>query len=209
MKILSSAILPTSYLGNIAYMACIVQYKNITIELHEHFVKQTYRNRSTIYDANGKLDLIVPLRKWKNNTPVQDIVIAYDSPWQKLHWRSITTAYRSSPYFEFYEDRFLPFYSEKKYHHLHEFNRELLQELLTLLGINPTIRYSSAYSPDLDEHVNFLSRFTPKRPSQLSMPRYPQVFETKHGFINNLSILDLLFNEGPQALFHLKSLQVS
>jgi hypothetical protein len=186
----------------------MLTYNEVKLELHEHFVKQTYRNRCTIYGANGKLDLIVPLRKWKNNTPINEIRIAYDAPWQKLHWRSIVAAYRSSPYFEFYEDELHPFFHESQFDYLHELNTTLLKKMVQLLGASQTTHYTGRYEPQQPNCDNMLDQFSPKRPDTNAYPHYHQVFESKYGFIANLSILDLLFNMGPQAISYIKSPEV-
>jgi len=122
-------LLPTSYLAPIGYYALLLQNPNCEIEQYEHFVKQSVRNRCDIYGANGKLTLSIPKqRKACSRTLIKDIKIAYNHPWQKEHWKSICSAYRSSSYFEFYEDFFVPFY-EKRETFLIDFNLKL-QEII-------------------------------------------------------------------------------
>lgn len=198
-------LLPSVYLGNIRYYTLLLHYPEVNIAWHEHFVKQTYRSRCTIYGANGPLDLIIPLKKWNNNTPVKEIRISYDSPWQQLHWKSLEAAYRSSPYFEFYEDELLPFYEQQDHHSLVDFNAALQDLILRLLEIGTRTVPTNAYEPPLKKENNFLGEFSPKKAKVYNFPEYSQVFENKHGFLENLSIIDLLFNKGPEAGSYLKS----
>ncbi|HXC07106.1 MAG TPA: WbqC family protein, partial [Bacteroidia bacterium] len=107
-------ILPCLYLGPVQYYSKLAGGVECLIDLEEHFRKQTYRNRTVIYDANGALKLIIPLCKHPEKTPIRDIRISYDAPWQDLHWKSMESAYRSSPFFEYYEQEFIPFYIDKK-----------------------------------------------------------------------------------------------
>ena len=98
-------VLSTSYFPSISYIRLLNEYEKVSIDIGEHFIKQTHRNRCVISGANGRLNLIVPSEKWKSNTAVRDIRISYSDNWQKLHWKSLESAYRSSPYFEYYEDK--------------------------------------------------------------------------------------------------------
>jgi len=189
-------LLPSVYLGPIDYYGIIANSNEVIIEQHENFVKQSYRNRCHIYAANGLLKLAVPIRHKGERQIVKDVVIANDEQWQKLHWKSICTAYRSSPYFEYYEDDFAPFY-EKEYKFLMDLNRELCELITGLLGIELTTSQTTSYEAN-PEGVRDL-RSSSEDQHQEKNERYLQVFESKHGFIPNLSIIDLLFNLGPQA----------
>jgi len=175
--------------------------QEVCIERFEHFPKQTYRNRATIYSPNGKLDLIIPVVKGsKVHTVIKDVRISYESNWQRLHWMSLQTSYRRSAYFEFYEDDFAPFY-EKKYPFLFDFNMELMTMLFRLLKIKQTWTFTTSYSAAPSNILDFRSSIHPKGKTIESMPKsYFQVFEPKHGFIPNLSVVDLLFNQGPHSL---------
>ena len=137
------AIFPLFYLPPIQFFSELLEHKEeIILERSEHFPKQTYRNRATIHSPQGKLDLIVPvLRGSKVHTRVKDVRISYDFNWQRLHWLSIQTSYRSSAYFEFYEDFFAPFY-EKKWDFLFDFNEELFQVVLKQLKANISYSYT-------------------------------------------------------------------
>ena len=133
----SSAIFPLFYLPPVGYFSALKQNNfEFTIEKNEHFVKQTYRNRASIASPDGILDLMIPVVKGsKFHTPIKDVKISYDSKWQRLHWLSLQTCYRSSAYFEFYEDGLAPFYS-KKYDFLFDYNLELLNWVLKQLKQN-------------------------------------------------------------------------
>ncbi|WP_134090336.1 WbqC family protein [Olivibacter sp. XZL3] len=181
-----------------------VNGETILIEKFENFPKQTYRNRASIYSPNGKLDLIVPVMKGaKVHTVVKDVRISYESDWQRLHWMTLQTSYRRSAYFEYYEDDFAPFY-KKKYTFLFDFNTELLTLLLRLLKMKKELAFTASYQKEYTGVHDFRSTIHPK---QLSTDRhfrpYFQVFDPKHGFLPNLSIVDLLFNQGPNSLNYL------
>ena len=172
---------------------------NLFIENAEHFEKQSYRNRASIHSPNGKLDLIVPVIKGsKNHTKVKDVQISYDFNWQRLHLLSLQTSYRSSAYFEFYEDDLIPFY-ERKWDFLFDYNEELLHLLLRFLKLNVVYNYTNDFQKEYSEASDFRRSIHPKRSVQTHVNTYFQVFEERNGFLPNLSIVDLLFNQGPQS----------
>lgn len=213
-------IIPACYLPPVSYFATVLRCadRGLLLEQHEHFPKQTYRNRATIYGANGALDLIIPVRKGRASaagegqshpavhTKMKDVQISYEADWQRLHWMSLQTAYRSSAYFEYYEDEFAPFYRER-YTHLFDFNKQLTQLILGLLKIEVTLTLTEEYLAECPPARDLRGRFTPKRRSGESQtperpnatPEYHQVFADRHGFLPNLSVVDLLFNAGPQS----------
>lgn len=197
-------IFPLLYHPPIAYfMQLIRQSQSIKIERFEHFPKQTYRNRTSIHSPNGKLDLIVPVNRGsKFHTPFKDVRISYEFNWQRLHLMSLQTSYRSSAYFEFYEDELIPFY-EKKWDFLFDYNEELFQFLLKSLKINIQYSFTEEYFKSYDQ-ADFRTAIHPKQQSALDFRAYFQVFEERNGFLENLSILDLLFNQGPQSSNYLK-----
>ncbi len=192
-------VLPLFYLPPIAFFKQLIDNKDktIIIEKHEHFPKQTYRNRAAVYGPNGKLNLIVPVLKGsKMHTSVKDVKISYDADWQRLHWLSLQTSYRSSAYFEFYEDDFAPFY-EKRFEYLFDFNLELLNVLNKHLKLNFNFEFSQSYKTNYEE--DFRALIHPKKESNYKPVKYFQVFEDKYNFMPNLSVVDLLFNQGPQS----------
>lgn len=194
------AIFPLFYLPPIEYFSKMLENKNkLFIENAENFEKQSYRNRASIHSPNGKLDLIVPVIKGsKNHTKVKDVKISYDFNWQRLHLLSLQTSYRSSAYFEFYEDDLMPFF-EKRWDFLFDYNEELLALLLRLLKLKITYEYTNDFEKEHIDRLDFRSSIHPKRSSQNAVSTYFQVFEERNGFIPNLSIVDLLFNQGPQS----------
>ena len=194
------AIFPLFYHPPIEYVTRLIQHKdNILIDKHEHFPKQTFRNRASVHSANGKLDLIVPVIKGSNvHTPVKDVRISHEFNWQREHRMSLQTAYRSSAYFEFYEDDLMPFY-ERKWTFLYDYNEEILQFLLKALKLNISYTVSSEYNSFYPAMDDYRESIHPKKAPSIELNRYFQVFEEKNGFLPNLSILDLLFNQGPQS----------
>ena len=201
---LNNPLLPTAYLAPVKYYAILLQAKNCSIEHHEHFIKQSIRNRCEIYGANGELRLTIPKeRKGSSKTIISEIKISYKDDWQKLHWNAIKSAYNSSPFFEYYSNELEVFYQEKE-SNLIIFNNKLQEVILDLLqeenNSTPTVEYlHSGNFTDLRN--NDFKVANPKK--------YNQVFMEKHGFIPNLSILDLLFNLGPETSDYLHNLDFS
>ncbi len=196
------------YLPPIIYFKQLLTADDCIIDLNEYFVKQTYRNRCTILGADGKLDLVVPIHKRNSKQLMKDVRLSNDENWQKIHWKSIEAAYRSSPYFEFYEDSFYPFYNKKKHTFLTDFNLELMNTICPLLKIPTSINLSEQYIEPSEEIIDFRTKISPKNKSlaEMKQPSYIQVFSDKLGFQKHLSIVDLLFNEGPNGLDYLKRL---
>lgn len=184
-------IFPTAYAAPIDYFSKAIQAKSIAIELHEYFPKQTIRNHCNIATADGVMKLTIPLEGRKNKSITKDIRISYAEPWQKLHFKSIETAYNNSPYFEFYNYKLEPFY-KKKYEFLIDFNTELTHALLKMLKENVAISFTESYekiAPEIDFRNSDFKQENPQT--------YYQIFSDKNGFIPDLSIYDLLFNSGP------------
>lgn len=196
-------LLPTAYLAPISYYAILLKL-DCTIEHYEYFVKQSIRNRCEIYGANGKLRLTIPKQhKGSSKTKINKIKISYNETWQREHWRSIVSAYNSSPFFEYYKDLLKPFF-EMKDVYLITFNTKLQELIFKLLQVKIKYKSSKKYIPtgkfkDLRSHT-----FSDKK-----IPKYNQVFLEKHGFIPNLSILDLLFNLGPESREYLNNMEIS
>ena len=198
------AILPLFYLPPISYFSILQKHNNhVEIERFENFPKQTFRNRASIYSPNGKLNLIVPVVKGSGtHTQVKDVRISYDFRWQRVHWMSLQTSYRSSAYFEFYEHEFVRFY-EKKWDFLFDYNLEILQVLLKLLKFDIHYTFTDGYNDSQDGMTDYRSAINAKGESGYTPKPYFQLFQDRGGFIPNLSITDLLFNQGPQGLFYI------
>ncbi len=199
------ALLPMFYLPPVAWFS---QFKanqpNVYIEAEEHFPKQTYRNRSNIYSPDGVLSLVVPVVKGsKVHTKIKDVKISYDFRWQRLHWMSLEACYRRSAYFEYYEDALAPFY-QKQHKFLFDFNEGLLQLILKSIKIQAPITKTDTYEATFGEDViDLRDTFSSKKEYEAEQKPYFQVFEERHGFIKNLSIVDLLFSQGPRAIDYL------
>ncbi|HCT29327.1 MAG TPA: hypothetical protein DIW31_01000 [Bacteroidales bacterium] len=202
----SKAILNTAYLPPIQYMAKIVSYDSIEIEVFESYAKQSYRNRCVILSCNGPLSLSIPIVKVNgNNTLTKDVEIDYSTNWQKLHWKAIESAYRNSTYFDFVADFLCPFYSRRE-DLLIDFNSRLLEEILKFIGVDKQFTYSNVFLKTYPFDVeDFRSLIHPKLQYQhlddrFNPVKYYQVFNNKFNFFPNLSVIDLLFNEGLEAL---------
>lgn len=201
MKIL----LPIFYLPPISWFAVFLKEENeIVFEQHENFPKQTYRNRANIYGANGRLSLIIPTRHTGKRV-MKETEISHRENWQQLHWKSIKTAYQSSPYFEFYEEKLQKIF-EFKTDSLIKFN------LNALKIIQDIVKTEKAYS--LNNHYvkipleeNYREKFSAKKETEFEMEEYYQTFSDKLGFEKDLSILDLICNKGPETLTYLKNIE--
>lgn len=203
---LNQVILSSHYFPCIAYFAHLVKYPDIIIDTGENFIKQSYRNRCIIYTSNGPLALSIPVIK-KNKTLMKDVLIDEKEDWKTNHWRAICSAYNSSPFFEFYYDD-LKEVLFKEYSSLVNLNRALLEQFCNELGITNNIITSETYITIKDSELDLRSNLNPKQTFQGSdtYPRYIQIFEAKYGFQTNLSILDLLFHEGPESHNYLTKL---
>jgi hypothetical protein len=199
-----TALLSTAYLGPIQYFTKFLIHPYQVIERYDHYAKQTYRNRCNILGANGILPLSVPVLKGQaHKSFVRDIRIDYNKKWQKLHWKSIESAYRHSPFFEFFSDEFHAHY-HTKYEFLLEFNAALLNVILDSLDIESTIEYSDEFIDVIRKDTADYREIIHPKKDQTADPQflpveYQQVFSDRLGFRANLSIIDLLFNEGPNA----------
>jgi len=199
----STAILPTAYLAPIQYYSKLIVYNTNIIEHNEHYIKQSCRSRCHIYSPNGLQTLSIPLTKRDHRQTIKEIKVSYDYDWQKLHWRSLESAYRRSPFFEYFEDDLHPFYHDKKFEYLIDLNEELQQTILALLKVKPNYNFTEKYKAVYENTDDYRIVFSPKAPlisdEQYIIKPYHQVFQNKFGFIENLSIVDLLFNEGSRA----------
>ncbi len=207
-------ILSSAYLAPVQYYCKLIQYDEVWIELREHFLKQSYRNRCTILTANGPQILTVPVTEGSNSKRIiQDVQISYDHHWQKLHWKALLSAYNNAPFFEYYADSLAPFYQQQKFHFLADFNSEIQAVMLGELNLKVEINLTEVYCPTgklPSGRDDFRYTIDPK-PSRMGDDKhftpavYMQVFQEKFGFSPNLSILDLLFNEGPMSIDVLRS----
>lgn len=197
-----------TYFPSISHFAAIVQAKSITFETDDNFQKQTNRNRMYIYSANGIQLLNIPIKH--SNTVHQkfrDVELETAFNWQKQHFKSLEAAYRTSPFFEYFEDDIRHLF-EKKHRFMMDLDFETYDLVCNCLGISADYSKTEEYYKEVKEQSDF--RFLANGKKDLhQFETYPQVFEEKHGFINNLSILDLLFNEGRYAVDYLKKQKIS
>ena len=197
-------LLPIFYLPPISWFAVFLKDENqIVLEQYENFPKQTYRNRTNIYGANGRLSLIIPINH-SGERVMKDIKVSHRENWQKLHWKSIKTAYQSSPYFEFYEDKLQKIF-EFESDSLIQFNLNALKIVLDILKTEKAYSLNNEYVKiPLEE--NYREKFSAKKESEIEMEEYYQTFTDKMGFMKDLSILDLICNKGPETLTYLKNI---
>ncbi len=196
------ALLPLAYLPPVGYFSVMESYPaGVKIEQWDSYHKQTYRNRCRISGANGVLDLVIPIVKNSGQkTLVKDVKIDYSTRWQANHWKSITSAYNSSPFFEYYADDFVPFY-DKKWNFLIDFNIDILVLLCELLNIKKDFTLTENFEKEAAGADDYRDVISPKINANsyvipVGFKNYHQTFIEKFGFIENLSIIDLLFNEG-------------
>ena len=206
MKEMKIAYLSSAYLAPVEYYTKLLAYDKMFVEQHDHYIKQTYRNRCTIAGPSGELALSIPTVKPDTlKCPMKDIRISDHGNWRHLHWNAIESAYNSTPFFEYYKDDFRPFY-EKKYEFLLDFNEELRRLVCDLLDMQPAVVYTEHYEPEVAN--DFRETIRPKHEGEDPAFRpepYYQVFREKFGFLPNLSIADLLFNMGPEGLVTLRA----
>jgi len=203
--------LSTAYFPNVQYFSKFIPSDLCFIEGKENFIKQSFRNRMQILSANGLLNLSIPIQKTESlKIPIESVQICYETNWPKIHWKAIESAYNNSPFFEFYQDDFKVFF-DQKFDLLFDLNCEVLKKILQILGIRQQIGFTQKYYAEGAFDNDFRYKIHPKANQNIAdenfkpVPYY-QVFIEKFGFVPNLSILDLIFNEGPQSLSLLKSM---
>lgn len=201
MKVL----LPLFYLPPISWFSVFLQHDaEVTLEQFENFPKQTYRNRTVIYGANGKLALIIPVLH-NGKITINEIEVSQRENWQKLHWKSIKNAYQSSPYFEFYEDQLAQIFTFET-QSLFQFNLNALQIIQKILKTEKAYSLNEEFMKTPAE-VDFRNKFSAKKESEFEMEEYYQTFSDKLGFKKDISILDLICNKGPESLTYLRNVQ--
>ena len=203
-----SLFIPT-YFAPISQYAAIYQTDAVTFEVEDNYQKQTYRNRCYIYGANGKLALNIPVKhKTKEGRKkTKDTLVENDFPWQQQHYKSLQSAYRSSPFFEFFEEDLLRIFN-KKYTFLQDLNIDTHLFVTDALQINQDFSKTSSY--EITPNINdFRALAIAKKGVEIEMDTYIQMFDDKHGFISNLSILDLLFMEGSNTISFLEKIDVN
>ena len=200
-----TTILHPTYFPNIAHFVAMAQAKNVIFEVEDNYQKQTFRNRTVIYAANGALVLSIPIVfSQKNRQKSKDVKIANHTNWQLQHWKSLQSAYRTSPFFEFYEDDILPLFTNKEASLL-DFNFKCLEVILDCLQLDLKFTKTQSYNKTAPQQVDLRALVNTSQKESYQFETYTQVFNNKHGFLNNLSVLDLLFNEGTNALNYLQT----
>ena len=220
-----NVLLSTTYFGPIQWYQKLYRADEVWIERHETFQKQTYRNRCVIATTQGTQALTVPVERSNSQSSIpqflKDVRISDHGNWRHLHWNALRSAYGDSPFFMYYEDDIRPFF-ERRWDYLFDFNEAIIEKMCELLDIQPNIHYTDQYLPSLDRErlrvgasagmgleeglLDCRNTITPKHPVPdpgFTPQRYYQVYEAKHGFLPNLSILDLLFNMGPESVLWL------
>ena len=209
--------LSSAYLAPVSYYACLLHADRVVTEQHDHYMKQTYRNRCTIAGPDGPLALTVPIVKPDTpKCPMCDIRISDHGNWRHLHWNALESAYGQSPFWEYYRDDFRPFY-EQRYDYLMDYNEALQSLVCSLIDFEPRVERSGQYLSATDADGNLLDlreAIHPKRDLHLSLPHYRpveyyQVFATRLGFLPDLSIIDLLCNMGPESLLVLRQMKMN
>ena len=192
-----------TYFPSISTYIAMAKADSITLEMEDNFQKQTNRNRMYIYSANGLQLLNIPVKHLKNSHQMsKDIQLETEFDWQKQHFKSLEAAYRSSPFFEFFEDILMPVF-EKDYKFLMDLNLDTMEIISKCIGLKTSFSKTEEFQKETDL-VDFRNLAAGKK-DQTQITPYTQVFGEKYGFLNNLSILDLLFNEGRYSLDYLKS----
>jgi hypothetical protein len=206
---MSTALLQTTYFGPIQWYQKLYRYDHCLIEQYDAYQKQTYRNRCIIATANGPQALTFPIEHTDEKMLIKDLRISDHNNWRRIHWNALLSAYSESPFFDYYADDIHPFF-EKKYDFLIDFNEAIRQKICELMDIQSDVEYTQSFLSPLTSHLSPLIDFRevinakhPQADPDFQPQRYWQVFEGKHGFQANLSILDLLFNMGPESIFYL------
>ena len=206
---MTTALLQTTYFGPIQWYQKLYRYDHCLIEQYDSYQKQTYRNRCLIATANGVQALTVPVEHSDDKMLTKDLRISDHNQWRRVHWNALQSAYSESPFFDYYADDLHPFF-EKKFDFLIDFNEAIRQKICELIDIRPQVEYTSSYISNLKSQTSNLTDYRdvihakhPQADDMFEAKQYWQVFQHKHGFLPNLSILDLLFCMGPESVFYL------
>ena len=195
-------LLSTTYFGPIQWYQKLYRAEHVVIEQWESFQKQTYRNRCLIATTQGIQALTVPVVRGETSL-IKDIRISDHGNWRHLHWNALQSAYGESPFFEYYQDDILPFFTQR-WDYLFDFNEAIRQKMCELIDISPQVSLTGSFQPKADH--DFREAINPKHPApdaDFESRPYYQVYQQKHGFLPNLSILDLLMNTGPESILYL------
>ena len=206
------ALLSTTYFGPVQWYQKLYRYEEVEIEQWESFQKQSYRNRCLIATTQGVQALTVPVERnndqcsMVNGQCIKDVRISDHGNWRHLHWNALVSAYGESPFFEYYQDDIRPFF-EKRWKFLFDFNEAIREKMCELLDIQPKVGYSLEFKQStVNKNIDYREGIQPKHPMtdpDFEPKSYYQVYQQKHGFLANLSVLDLLFNMGPECIFYL------
>ncbi|WP_374958159.1 WbqC family protein [Gilvibacter sp.] len=208
---MKSVLIHPAYFGNIALWSVIVKAESLLLERCDNYQKQTYRNRLYIAHSNGKLGLNIPVKHSKDGERQKTATVSIENNfhWQRDHWRSLEAGYRSSPFFEFYEDEIKPFF-DQKHLRLFDCNLESMKLVAELLGLPFAYSLTESYAtaPDPSEINDHRVLVRSKKVPEIATPPYHQVHQNQHGYLNNLSVLDLLFNLGPESVSYLENFKL-
>ena len=211
---MTTALLQTTYFGPIQWYQKLYRHDRVIIEQYDSYQKQTYRNRCVIATANGVQALTVPVEHADDKILTKDLRISDRNQWRRIHWNALQSAYSESPFFDYYADDLRLFF-ERKYEFLIDFNEAIRQKVCELIDIHPNVSYSTEFTSDTNPQTStprhqpsdiadFRVVINAKHPlpdADFTPKSYWQVFQHKHGFLPNLSILDLLFNMGTESIF--------
>lgn len=198
------ALLSSAYLAPVEWYVRLCSYPTVRVERYDHYSKQTYRNRCVIASEGGRLALSIPtVDTGGGRTLMKDVRISGHGHWRSVHWNAFASAYRQSPYFDYYADEFRVFF-EEDYELLLDFNRDLARWVCRQIDITPHVEYTDGFAAAPDDADDFRSAIHPKRGAGVELRSYWQVFSARHGFLPNLSIADMLFNMGPESLLLLR-----
>ena len=200
---MTTALLSTTYFGPLQWYQKLYRYDHVIIDQQETFQKQTYRNRCLIATTQGVQALTVPVVHGSDNH-IQSIGISDHGNWRHLHWQALQSAYGDSPFFEYYEGDLRPFFVERNWERLVDYNDAICKKMCELLDIHPQFSPLTSHLSPLTSDLR--TAINPKHPlpdADFEPRPYYQVYKQKLGFLPNLSILDLLFNMGPESIFYL------